>query len=80
MNLRFEKLESVAADKDVAVSVDFEKVAVKGVEPEASDRKGVVVLEVHDGFGVTEGHQPLFQKIKPENLKLRGINVGDFLA
>ena len=43
----------MATDQDVAVAVDLEQVSVEGVEPETPDRKGVIVLEIENGFWIT---------------------------
>ena len=58
----------MAADQDVSVAVDLQQVPVLGVEPETSNREGVVVLEVHDGLRVAESHESLFQQIEAQNL------------
>ena len=66
---RFEELESVTADKDVSVSVDLEQISVESVEPQASDREGVIVVKLHNCLGVTQRHQTLFKQVEAKDLE-----------
>ena len=74
---RFEELESVTADKDVSVSVNLEQISVKGVEPQASNWEGVIVVELQDGLGVSQRHQTLFKQVETKNLKISKLIVLD---
>ncbi len=59
----------MTTDQDVSVSVDLEQVSVEGVEPETSDRKGVIVFEVENGFRITQFNEPFLEQVEPQNLK-----------
>ena len=71
-NLRLEKLETVNADENVSVGVDFEQVAVVLVEPESPGGERRVVLELEQLLGVTDGDEPLLQQSEAQNLSGRG--------
>ena len=59
----------MATDQDVAVAVDLEQVSVEGVEPETPDRKGVIVLEIENGFWITQFNEPFLEQVESQNLK-----------
>ena len=71
-NLRLEKLETVNADENVSVGVDFEQVAVVLVEPESPGGERGVVLELEELLGVTDGDEPLLQQSETQNLSGKG--------
>lgn len=48
LRLLFQKLESMDANENVSISVDFQEISIQRVEPEAANREGRVVVEQHD--------------------------------
>ena len=64
------------SNQDIAISVHFQKVAMKGIEPQATHGKGRVVLKLFQVFWIAQTDQSLDHQIKAQNLKCRRFVLG----
>ena len=58
-NLRFEKLEAMYGHQNIAIGIHFEKITVKGIEPQTSDREARIIFKFFELFGISQAYQSL---------------------
>ena len=69
LNSRFEEVEAVDTDENVAVGIHFEQVAERGVEPEATCGECGVILKLQEILGVAQLDQALDEQFKTQDLE-----------
>lgn len=64
--LLLQKLESMDANQNVSVSIDFQQVPIECIEPEATHRKRWIIFKLHDSLRIAHEAETRFNQIESQ--------------